>query len=195
MRFGDLGNAWYVFGKMEERDVFSWNVLVGGYAKAGFFDEALDLYHRMLWVGIKPDVYTFPCVLRTCGGVPDLVRGREVHVHVLRFGFESDVDVVNALITMYVKCGDVQSARLVFDRMPRRDRISWNAMISGYFENGECLEGLRLFFSMRELSVNPDLITMTSVISAHGSFLRTHYMLFLFQRYSIVYFISKVFLC
>ena len=36
MRFGDLGNAWYVFGKMEERDVFSWNVLVGGYAKAGF---------------------------------------------------------------------------------------------------------------------------------------------------------------
>jgi hypothetical protein len=25
-------------------------------------------------------------------------------VHVLRFGFESDVDVMNALITMYVKC-------------------------------------------------------------------------------------------
>ena len=88
-------------------------------------------------------------------------------MHVLRFGFELDVDVVNALITMYVKCGDVQSARLVFDRMRRRDRISWNAMISRYFENGECLEGLRLFFSMRELSVNPDLMTMTSVISAY----------------------------
>jgi pentatricopeptide repeat protein len=166
VRFGDLGNAWYVFGRMEERDVFSWNVLVGGYAKAGFFDEALNLYHRMLWVGIQPDVYTFPCVLRTCGGVPDLARGREVHVHVLRFGFESDVDVVNALITMYVKCGDVLTARLVFDRMPRRDRISWNAIISGYFENGECLEGLRLFLLMRELSIDPDLKTMTSVISA-----------------------------
>lgn len=166
VRFGDLGNAWYVFGRMEERDVFSWNVLVGGYAKAGFFDEALDLYHRMLWVGIKPDVYTFPCVLRTCGGVPDLARGREVHVHVLRFGFESDVDVVNALITMYVKCGHVLRARLVFDRMPSRDRISWNAIISGYFENGECLEGLRLFLLMRELSVDPDLKTMTSIISA-----------------------------
>ena len=65
-------------------------------------------------------------------GVPDLVRGREVHVHVLRFGFELDVDVVNALITMYVKCGDVQSAQLMFDRMRRRDRISWNAMILLY---------------------------------------------------------------
>ena len=76
---------------------------------------------------------------------------------------------------MYVKCDDVQSARLVFDRMPRRDRISWNAMISGYFENGECLEGLRLFFSMRELSVNPDLMTMTNKCFA-----------FLFQLYMIL---------
>ena len=63
VRFGNLVDAWYVFGRMEERSVFSWNVLVGGYAKAGFFDEALNLYHRMLWVGVRPDVYTFPCVL------------------------------------------------------------------------------------------------------------------------------------
>ncbi|CAB4303238.1 unnamed protein product [Prunus armeniaca] len=166
VRFGNLVDAWYVFGRMGERDVFSWNVLVGGYAKAGFFDEALNLYHRMLWVGIVPDVYTFPCVLRTCGGVPDLARGREIHVHVIRFGFESDVDVVNALITMYVKCSAVGSARMLFDRMPRRDRISWNAMISGYFENGEFLEGLRLFLMMLESSVYPDLMTMTSLISA-----------------------------
>ncbi|KAF8393283.1 hypothetical protein HHK36_021524 [Tetracentron sinense] len=166
VRFGNLLDAWFVFGKMEERDVFSWNVMVGGYAKSGFFDEALNLYHRMLWVGIKPDVYTFPCVLRTCGGVPDLARGREVHVHVIRFGFESDIDVINALITMYAKCGDVRSARLLFDGMPKRDRISWNAMISGYFENGKCVEGLSLFIMMMGLSVNPDLMTMTSVISA-----------------------------
>ncbi|GKV35633.1 hypothetical protein SLEP1_g43878 [Rubroshorea leprosula] len=166
VRFGNLGDAWYVFGRMPERDVFSWNVLIGGYAKAGFFDEALSLYHRMLWAGIRPDIYTFPCVLRTCGGLPDLARGREVHVHVIRYGFEADVDVVNALITMYVKCGNLSNARVLFDRMPRRDRISWNAMISGYFENGECLEGLRLFFMMREHSIYPDLMTMTSVIAA-----------------------------
>ncbi|PON89416.1 DYW domain containing protein [Trema orientale] len=166
VRFGNLVDAWYVFGRMEERNVFSWNVLLGGYAKAGFFDEALNLYHRMLWVGIRPDVYTFPCILRTCGGVPDLARGREIHVHVVRFGFESDVDVNNALITMYVKCGDVVNARSVFDTMPRRDRISWNAMISGYFENGLCVEGFRLFSMMAQLSVAPDLMTMTSLISA-----------------------------
>lgn len=100
-------------------------------------DEALCLYHRMLWVCIKPDIYTFPCVLRSCGGAHDFVRGREIHCHVIRFGFETDVSAVNALITMYVKCSHVNSARLLFDKMPQRDIISWNAMISGYFENGE----------------------------------------------------------
>lgn len=166
VRFSNLVDAWYVFGRMKERNLFSWNVLVGGYAKAGFFDEALNLYHRMLWDGMRPDIYTFPCVLRTCGGMPDIVRGREIHVHVVRFGFESDVDVVNSLITMYMKCGDVDTAQLVFDKMPYRDTISWNAIISGCFENGECLQGLRLFAMMLESSVDPDLMTMTSVITA-----------------------------
>ncbi|KAJ9560683.1 hypothetical protein OSB04_005843 [Centaurea solstitialis] len=166
VRLRNLVDAWYVFGKMSERDLFSWNVLIGGYAKAGYFDEALNLYHRMLWDGLRPDVYTFPSVLRTCGAVPDLVRGREVHVHVLRFGFQSDIDVNNSLITMYAKCGDVYSARLVFDKMPVKDRISWNAMISGYFENDECFQGLKLFLNMLDYLVVPDLRTMTSVISA-----------------------------
>ncbi|XP_023729427.1 pentatricopeptide repeat-containing protein At1g15510, chloroplastic [Lactuca sativa] len=166
VRLGNLVEAWYVFGKMSERNVFSWNVLIGGYAKAGYFDEALNLYHRMLWAGLLPDVYTFPSILRTCGAIPDLLRGREVHLHVLRFGFESDTDVNNSLITMYVKCGDVYSARLVFDKMPVKDTISWNAMISGYFENDKYLEGLNLFLDMLHHSVAPDLMTMTSVISA-----------------------------
>ncbi|XP_039117501.1 pentatricopeptide repeat-containing protein At1g15510, chloroplastic [Dioscorea cayenensis subsp. rotundata] len=168
VRFGNLLEAWSVFGKMIERDVFSWNVMVGGHAKSGFFDEALDLYQRMIWSGMWPDVYTFPCVLRTCGGVPDLVRGREVHAHVFRFGSASEVDVLNALITMYAKCGQLVDARKVFDTMPRRDCISWNAMIAGFFENEKFYDGLELFLMMRNHSVEPDLMTVTSVISASG---------------------------
>ncbi|KAL5975659.1 Pentatricopeptide repeat-containing protein, chloroplastic [Asimina triloba] len=167
VRLGNLLDAWVVFGKMAERDVFSWNVMVGGYAKAGFLDEALNLYHRMLWEeGVRPDLYTFPCVLRACGGIPDLDRGREIHAHVIRFGYESEVDVANAVLTMYAKCGDICAARRLFDGMPLRDLISWNAMISGCFENDKILQGLRLFLKMLNLSLEPDLMTMTIVVSA-----------------------------
>ncbi|KAG2617366.1 hypothetical protein PVAP13_3NG180335 [Panicum virgatum] len=135
VRFGETWQAWRVFAKMPERDVFSWNVMVGGYGKAGLLEEALDLYHRMMWAGLTPDVYTFPCVLRSCGGVPDWRMGREVHAHVLRFWFGGEVDVLNALMTMYAKCGDAAAARKVFDSMTIMDCISWNAMIAGHFEN------------------------------------------------------------
>ena len=153
MRFGNLYIAWFVFAKMVERNIFSWNVMVGGYGKAGFFDEALDLYSRMIW----------GCVLRTCGSVPDWIRGREVHCHVMRFGFGLEFDVLNAL---NAKCGDLVSALKRFDGMPRRDCISWTAMIPGYFENKECIKGLRMFLMMGEVSMQPDLMTMTSVVTA-----------------------------
>ncbi|GAB2249469.1 hypothetical protein Droror1_Dr00012828 [Drosera rotundifolia] len=61
----------------------------------------------MLWAsggdGMKPDEFTLPCVLRTCGGMSDL--GREVHAHVLRFGYGDHNIVVNVMIAIYVKCG------------------------------------------------------------------------------------------
>ncbi|CAH9113693.1 unnamed protein product [Cuscuta epithymum] len=167
VKLRNLGDAWYVFGKMHERDVFSWNVLIGGYSKNGYFEEALDLYNRMLWVGGgRPDVYTLTCVLSICGRIPDLNMGRHIHAHVARFGIFSNIDVVNAMISMYMKCGEIAPARKLFDEMPLRDTISWNATISGYFENMEYSEGLTLFFLMRESGFCPDLVTLTSVISA-----------------------------
>uniref|UniRef100_A0A3Q7FIY6 Pentatricopeptide repeat-containing protein n=1 Tax=Solanum lycopersicum TaxID=4081 RepID=A0A3Q7FIY6_SOLLC len=87
------------------------NVLLSMFVRLGNLGDA--------W----PDVYTFPCVLRTYGGLPDWRMGREIHAYVMRFIYDSEIDVVNALITMYVKCGDVCSARVLFNIMSKRDRI------------------------------------------------------------------------
>ena len=108
------------FWEMDERDAF---LVCFFFCENRYFDEALDLYQRMLWVGIRPDVYTFPCVLEDLWGLPDWRMGREIHAHVIRFIYDSEIDVVNALITMYVKCGDVCSARVLFNIMSKRDRI------------------------------------------------------------------------
>ncbi|KAI3796536.1 hypothetical protein L1987_39211 [Smallanthus sonchifolius] len=111
VRLGNLVDAWYVFGKMSERDVFTWNVLIGGYAKVGYFDEALSLYNRMLWAGIRPDVYTFPSVLRTCGAVLDLIRlGEMIHGYSKKHACGKDVSVDNSLIQFYSSIGACEEA-------------------------------------------------------------------------------------
>ncbi|XP_038981820.1 pentatricopeptide repeat-containing protein At1g15510, chloroplastic-like [Phoenix dactylifera] len=160
-----------VFGKMVDWDVFSRNVMVGGYGENGFLDDALDLYQRMLWAGndIRLDIYTFPCVLRSCSGVLDLMRKREIHAHVIRLGFGLETDVWNSPVAMCRRCGEVHCARKVFDEMPMKDCILWNGMIFGYLENGERFEELILFLIMHDISFEPELMTTRSVICASGS--------------------------
>ena len=81
---------------------------------------------------------------------------------------EFDVNVVTALITMYVQYGVVNIARVVFDKMPNGDKLSWLAMISGY---ETCLmpqKAIEIFKIMKAQNIMPDEITIASVLSAYS---------------------------
>ena len=69
---------------------------------------------------------------------------------------------------MYSKCGDVDSARFLFDSMSDRTCVSWTVMISGYAEKGDMNEALTLFTAMEAAGDIPDLVTMLSLISGCG---------------------------
>eukprot|EP01018_Ginkgo_biloba_P019587 Gb_24126 [translate_table: standard] len=167
--FGSMDHARLVFDKISERDVFLWNVMIRGYAKNGPYMEALTLYHQMQGIGIQPNNFTFPFVLTACAGLLALKEGKEIHDDIIRARFESDVYIGNALLNMYCKCGKIEYARHVFDKMPKRDVVSWNAMIVGYAQNGHASEALSLFHQMRLEGVKPDSVTMVSVLPACAS--------------------------
>ena len=82
--------------------------------------------------GEDPNKFTFPYVLKACVGLSALQEGKEVHGHVVRTRFHSDVFVATALVDMYAKSGNMEDARQVFDKMSDRDVVTWNAMIAGY---------------------------------------------------------------
>eukprot|EP01018_Ginkgo_biloba_P030314 Gb_23082 [translate_table: standard] len=165
---GSLGNARLVFDNILKPDVFLWNVMIRAYAKNNPCDEALAVFQRMQWVGIKPDNYTFPFVLKACAGLSALQQGKEIHDQIVRSGFEADVFVRNALIDMYAKCGSVEVARQLFDKMSERDVVSWNAMIAGYSQNGYANEALAVFHQMQLEDVKPNSVTMLGVLPACG---------------------------
>ncbi|KVI10566.1 hypothetical protein Ccrd_011037, partial [Cynara cardunculus var. scolymus] len=165
VRLRNLVDAWYVFGKMSERDVFSWNVLIGGYAKAGYFDEALNLYHRMLWDGQRPDVYTFP----TCEFIGDERLGKVVHGYAAKHDFGKDVSISNSLIQLYSSIGAWEEAEKVFTRVESKDVVSWTSMISGYENNGLPEKAVEIYKKMETEGVEPDEITIASVLSACAS--------------------------
>ncbi|KAE9595294.1 hypothetical protein Lal_00018858 [Lupinus albus] len=94
------------------------------------------------------------------------VSACRVFEEALKLGFEVDVVSWSGLVAAYVRNGELDIARRVFDEMPERDLISWTAMVSGYSQAKRPREALELFEEMRYAGVVPDEVTMVSVISA-----------------------------
>lgn len=146
--------------------LFSWNTAIAGYSRAGHGEKAFELLKEMQRQGVKPDKFTFVSILGACGAVGDLERGRAVHNEIIKSGVKINLFVWNALVDMYIKCGSIESAREVFDRMCQRDVVSWTALIAAYVKSGDSETALGLFDEMIQQRVEPDRITYVSVLNA-----------------------------
>ncbi|KAK6945799.1 Pentatricopeptide repeat [Dillenia turbinata] len=144
-------------------DPVPWNILISSYVRNGLFEEALLAYRQMIDKGIRPDNFTYPSVLKACGEVLDLDFGKEVHKSIEASCLEWNLYVQNALISMYGKCGDVGAARVLFDKMPERDAVSWNSMILGYASEGIWREAFELFKKMNAAGVEFNIITWNTI--------------------------------
>ncbi|XP_008783875.2 pentatricopeptide repeat-containing protein At4g21065 [Phoenix dactylifera] len=161
-----LPDAHNLFDRIHKGNLFLWNVLIRGYAWNGPYEVALKLYYQMLDHGLEPDNFTFPFVLKACSALSALEVGRDIHDLVIRTRWNSDVFVGAGLIDMYAKCGCVDEARDVFDRIPDRDVVLWNSMIAAYSQNGHPSEALSLCRDMVAKGFQPTVATLVTVISA-----------------------------
>nr|CAD1818927.1 unnamed protein product [Ananas comosus var. bracteatus] len=151
---------------------FVWNTLISAYADSGLFEDALALFFQMDEEdddAVAPDRFTFPRALKACAGVGSLPLGLAVHRRAVRAGFGADVFVLNALVDMYAKCGDIQRARRAFDAIARRDLVSWNSMLIGYLRHGLLLNALDICRRMLDAGFEPDSITISAILSGFSS--------------------------
>lgn len=112
-------------------------------------------------------------VLSSCGQLGALESGRWVHSYIEngKIGggvVEVEVRVGTALVDMYCKCGSLEDARKVFDRIVGRDVVAWNSMIMGYAVHGFSEEALELFCEMRGVGVKPSHVTFIAPLTACG---------------------------
>eukprot|EP00250_Pteridium_aquilinum_P017133 c23471_g2_i1 orf=1133-3049(-) len=165
-KFGSLRDARRVFEDMTVKDVVSWTSMIAGYSESGHGEEALHLFQQMLQEGVYPDKVIFFSVLRACASPAALKHGLKVHLHIIDAGFELDVYVGSALVDMYAKCGNLHLACQVFEQLPIKDVVSWTALISGYEQQGESKEALKIFGEMVNANVKPNEVTFVSAINA-----------------------------
>jgi len=98
-----------------------------------------------------------------------LEEGRFVHQQIIQSGLESDVYVGSSLVDMYAKCGSIEDAWRVFNKMPSRDVVTWTAMILGHVKCGQGQKALELFQQMQREGVWPNSVTFVGVLNACAS--------------------------
>ncbi|XP_059074579.1 pentatricopeptide repeat-containing protein At1g11290, chloroplastic isoform X2 [Cryptomeria japonica] len=163
---GSIQDAKQVFDGLYHRDSVSWSTIIGGYAQNTHYDHALKLFAEMQLSGVKNDYATIASVLPACANALALRHGKEIHNYIIRFGLESDVFVVSALVDMYSKCGKIEFARQIFEKMYDRNVVSWNAMVAGYTQNGNYSEAFQIFRQLQHTEVKLDPITIVSILPA-----------------------------
>ncbi|KAK2969510.1 hypothetical protein RJ640_000167 [Escallonia rubra] len=166
---GNTDYSYRFFLQLLKPTIFDWNAIIRGYSKSKNPNKSVSLFVDMARNGVSPDYLTYPFVVKAAARLSQLRLGGSVHCRVLRSGFESDKFISNSLIHMYASCGKVGHARKLFDEMPNRNLVSWNAILDGYSKCGDVVSAREVF----DLMTERDVVSWSSLIDGyvkHGEY-------------------------
>lgn len=163
---GDIDAGLKIFGSCRNRNLVMWGAAISNCAQSGFPAKALELFHNFTLEYGSPDCVMLLAVLRACSSLSVKSKGMGIHGLAVKMGFDSDVFVGGALVDLYAKCRDIEAGQKVFARLPIRDLVSWNALISGYVQNECAYEALKAFRDMQLEHIRPNTVTAACVLSA-----------------------------
>ena len=113
--------------------------------------------------------HAFVSLLKACTSSRDLERGLDVYSEISRFHcLQDDVFLGTALVDMYAKCGSLIRAQEVFDKLPVRNVVTWNALLTGCVDSGCGEEALDYFEEMHLEGILPNAVTFVCILKACG---------------------------
>lgn len=161
-------DLWATFNEMPFRDTISYNTVIAGLADSGLPKKGLKIFAMMPENGFEPTDHTYVSALRSCSMLSYLRQGKQIHGRIVLAGsLGTNAFLWNALINMYVKCGEISHARWLFDKVPDKNVVSWNSMISAYLEGGLPGICIEMFHEMQLASLKPDQVTISIVLNAY----------------------------
>ncbi|KAF7097392.1 hypothetical protein CFC21_099217 [Triticum aestivum] len=165
-KVGHVDIARSLFDQMADHDIITFNSLITGYIHGGRLREALLLFTKMRRHGLRADNFTMVGLLTASASLGALPQGRALHACIEQRLVERDVYLGTALLDMYMKCGRVEEATVVFKQMSVRDVHTWSAMIGGLAFNGMGMAALEHFFWMKCDGFHANSVTYIAVLTA-----------------------------
>ncbi|KAE9604578.1 putative tetratricopeptide-like helical domain-containing protein [Lupinus albus] len=154
------------FERMSVRELNYWNNMICEACGSGKIEESFQLFCGMRKENVQPNSVTVINLLRLSIDLNSLKIGQALHSVAIVSNLCEELSVNTALLSMYVKLRSLEDARMVFEKMPEKDLVVWNIMISAYMGNGFPKESLELLYCMVRSGFRPDLFTAIPAISS-----------------------------
>lgn len=155
-----------LFNMIPEKDDVAWTALISSFVNKEEYEEAFRWSIKMLQSAVRPNHLTLSCMLSASAGMALLNQGLQIHALLLKMDMEFDLFIQSSLISMYSKCGSLDDAHRIFKFVTSPNIVSFNAMITGFAQNGYAKEALTLFHQLLNEGEQPNGITFLGVLSA-----------------------------
>lgn len=143
-----MNYALSVFDCIKSPSTFCYNTMMRVQTLSSSPSLALLLFTRMRRLSIPPDFHTFPFALKASGCLHMPTFTAALHSQTLKFGFLSDLFVLNSLVHVYAICDHLSNARLIFEENKHKDTVSYNSLIHGFVKAGDTKQARELFNQM-----------------------------------------------
>ncbi|KAK9713525.1 hypothetical protein RND81_06G032800 [Saponaria officinalis] len=163
-KLGEIDSATCIFNHMSSKNLLAWNSLISGYVNQGFLRKSLEAVREMNAAGFEPDSISVINILSACADLRALILGKSAHGISIRKGFDSNLNVSNLLLSFYSDCVHLDSSFKLFARMPLKNSISWNTMISNCVNHGEIRKAESLISEMQQEGLQLDAISLISIL-------------------------------
>ncbi|CAM4965538.1 unnamed protein product [Rotaria socialis] len=160
MKCGDVTSAKALFDRSTKKTTPVYGAMMKGFIINNLSKQAIDLFNEIK----DPDEIAITLVCNSCaqlGTEKELVLLRSISSKISN-SFYSDPYVVTSLIDAFMKCGDVTSAKALFDRSTKKTTPVYGAMMKGFIINNLSKQAIDLFNEIKD----PDEIAITLVCNS-----------------------------
>ncbi|CAL9031238.1 unnamed protein product [Prunus brigantina] len=155
--------------RVDGLDTYTWNTIIRGYLAGNHPKEALLVYSHVRRKGLEVDSYTLQFAIKACRLMPIVLEGKQLHNHILKLGFVSEIIIQTALLNMYGVFGELRYMQQVFDETPQRDLIMWNSIVAAYAQHNFPYKALAVASAMASDGLRLNGLSVVSLLSACSS--------------------------
>ncbi|KAL0356435.1 UNVERIFIED_CONTAM: Pentatricopeptide repeat-containing protein [Sesamum radiatum] len=142
-----------IYQLVDQPEISLWNSCLRDFAESDSPFDAILLFHQLRRHNLCPDSFTCSFVLKACLQLLDLSHGRIIHAFVEKLGLQFNLVLQNVILNLYASCGQISDAILLFNKMPQRDTVTWNTMITQLVKGGDADSAYAMFLQMPERNV------------------------------------------